>query len=72
MISGAIGMEFMSEEDRGEILVSIELPQRMTLDQTSAVVKEAEKILFNMPEIERIFTNDGASSSGILNPKFKQ
>ena len=64
IISGAIGIEFMSEEDRGEISVSIELPQRMTLNQTSEVAKNAEKILFNIPEIERIFTNDGASSSG--------
>lgn len=63
---GFIGSEFVAQSDRGEFAVTIELPSGSTIENTNFVTQEVERILFAMPEIDKVFTNVGASNEGFL------
>jgi HAE1 family hydrophobic/amphiphilic exporter-1 len=63
---GFIGSEFVAQSDRGEFAVTIELPPGSNIENTNFVTQEVERILFAMPEIDKIFTNVGASNEGFL------
>ena len=62
LLFGFIGSEFYTQIDRGEISVQLELPERVTLEETNFVSQKIENILFQMPEVEKVFVNVGASS----------
>ena len=59
---GFIGSEIVTQIDRGEISVQVEMPERVTLDETNSISQQIEEILFQMPEVEKVFVNVGASS----------
>jgi HAE1 family hydrophobic/amphiphilic exporter-1 len=59
-----IGSEFIPSGDMGELTVEIELPSRAKIEQTDLVAKRAEKILWEIPEVEKIFTSVGSSDNG--------
>ena len=63
---GLIGNEFMPQTDRGEFGVTVELMPGSSVEQTNQVALQIEKILAQMPEIEKIFTGVGAQESGSL------
>jgi len=63
---GFIGTEFMSQTDRGEFTVTMELPSGSTLDNTNYVTLEAERIVFSFPEVDKVFTNVGVSTEGFV------
>jgi HAE1 family hydrophobic/amphiphilic exporter-1 len=63
---GFIGAEFMTQTDRGEFTVTLELPPGATLDNTNLVTQEAEHIIGEMPEVSRMFVNVGVSSEGLI------
>lgn len=63
---GAIGSEFVSASDRGELSVVMELPQGTPLEETNRVAERIEQQLSEMPEVEKVFTTVGASSEGFL------
>ncbi|HBE79763.1 MAG TPA: acriflavin resistance protein [Firmicutes bacterium] len=60
---GFIGTEFMATADKGELTVQIELAPKATLEQTDQITKKVETILWKVPEVEKMFTSVGTSSS---------
>src|SRR3989339_518731 len=54
---GFIGAEFMTQTDRGEFAVTIELAPGATIEQTNRVSQQIEKIIGEMPEVQRIYAN---------------
>jgi HAE1 family hydrophobic/amphiphilic exporter-1 len=56
---GLIGTEFMSETDRGEFAVNIDLPPGTTVARTDRSVRELEKIVASVPEVELYLTTVG-------------
>jgi len=58
-----IGSEFMPNGDRGEFTIQLEGEPQNTLHQTNILTEKVEKILFSKPEMEKVFTNVGFSSS---------
>lgn len=63
---GFIGTEFMTPVDRGEFTVTLELPSGSTLEHTNYVTQEAERIVGEMPEVRKVFTNVGVSTEGFI------
>lgn len=61
---GFIGSEFISSSDKGELSVSITLPPGTPFQETNRIVREIEKQYAAMPEIKKLFTSVGTSSSG--------
>lgn len=61
---GFIGSEFISSSDKGELSVSITLPPGTPFDETNRIVREIEKKYAAMPEVRKLFTSVGSSSSG--------
>lgn len=63
---GFIGGEFVAQSDRGEFAVTIELRPGATLEETNRVSQRIEQLLLQMPEIDRLFVNVGASNEGLI------
>ncbi len=63
---GFIGAEFMTQADRGEFAVTLELAPGTTIEQTNRISQQVEKMMGKMPEIERMYSNVGASSEGLI------
>jgi hydrophobe/amphiphile efflux-1 (HAE1) family protein len=61
---GFIGSEFISSSDKGELSVSITLPPGTPFEETNRIVREIEKKYAAMPEVRKLFTSVGSSSSG--------
>jgi HAE1 family hydrophobic/amphiphilic exporter-1 len=55
---------FVPEEDAGYFLTVVQAPPGASLEYTSNVVREAEKILLATPEVESVFSLLGFSFSG--------
>ncbi|UZD23362.1 efflux RND transporter permease subunit [Algoriphagus halophytocola] len=62
VIKGFIGSEFVSEGDRGEFLLRLELPKDATLEQTNFKTREVEDYLRTLPEVTEVFTTVGVTS----------
>lgn len=63
---GFIGAEFMTQTDRGEFAVTLELAPGSTIEQTNLTSQKVEKMIGSMPEVERMYTNIGVSSEGLI------
>ena len=63
---GLIGNEFMPQTDRGEFGVSVEFMPGNSVVQTNQAALQIEKMLSQMPEIQKVFTGVGAQESGSL------
>jgi len=63
---GFIGAEFMTQVDRGEFAVAIETAPGSTIEQTNKITQRIEKMIGDMPEVERMYTNVGASNEGLI------
>jgi hydrophobic/amphiphilic exporter-1 (mainly G- bacteria), HAE1 family len=62
LATGLVGSEFMVKIDRGEFNISLELPERTSLEQNDGIVQGIEKDLRARPEVDRIYTKVGYSS----------
>lgn len=60
---GAIGTEFMTEADRGEFAVNLEMPIGTALDLTDNATRQVESLLAGMPEVTRYLATVGKSQS---------
>jgi len=60
-----IGTEFMPNGDRGEFTIQLEGEPQNTLHQSNMLVEKVEKLLFTKPEVKKVFSNIGYSSSGM-------
>jgi hydrophobic/amphiphilic exporter-1 (mainly G- bacteria), HAE1 family len=63
---GFIGNEFITQSDRGEFAVTLELPPGSTVENTNFVTQRVERMLAGIPEVAKVFTNVGVSSEGLL------
>jgi HAE1 family hydrophobic/amphiphilic exporter-1 len=63
---GFIGGEFITQSDRGEFTVTLELDPGSTLENTNYVTRRAENIIGQMPEVKKMFVNVGASAEGLF------
>ncbi|MDZ7266252.1 MAG: efflux RND transporter permease subunit [candidate division KSB1 bacterium] len=60
---GAIGTEFISEADRGEFAINLEMPIGTALDLTDQATRRVESLLAGMPEVTRYLATVGKSQS---------
>jgi HAE1 family hydrophobic/amphiphilic exporter-1 len=58
-----IGSEFMPNSDRGEFTVSLEGEPQNTLYQSNILVEKVENLLLSKPEVQKVYSNVGYSSS---------
>ncbi|GAA5025356.1 multidrug ABC transporter [Marivirga lumbricoides] len=63
--AGFIGSEFVSQGDRGEFIIRVELPKDATLEQTNFKTREVEEYLSSLPEVREIFTTVGRTSGSL-------
>ena len=55
---------FVPEEDAGYFIAIVQAPPGASLEYTTNVTKEAEKILLALPEVESVFSIVGFSFTG--------
>ncbi len=60
---GAIGTEFMTDSDRGEFAVNLDMPLGTTIEKTDQAIKEVERIVAGMPEVKRYLATIGKQQS---------
>ena len=58
-----IGTEFMPSADKGEFVVQLEGDSQNTLLQTNQLTEKVEKLLYAHPEVQKVFSSIGYSSS---------
>jgi HAE1 family hydrophobic/amphiphilic exporter-1 len=63
---GFIGSEFMTQVDRGEFTVTMELPAGATLEYTNLVTRELENFVRELPEVRTTFVNVGVATEGLI------
>lgn len=63
---GFIGAEFMTQTDRGEFAVTLELSPGTAIEKTNIISQQVEKMIGKMPEVERMYSNVGVSSEGLV------
>ena len=61
---GYIGGEFIPKGDRGQFILSIELPKDASIETTNQATMKAEAFLAQQPEITSLTTTVGQSSDG--------
>lgn len=60
--NGFIGSEFVSQGDTGEYVITLELPQNATLEQTNQATQRAEEFLFKDPDVTHVFSSVGTTT----------
>jgi hydrophobic/amphiphilic exporter-1 (mainly G- bacteria), HAE1 family len=65
VVFGFIGSEFIPESDRGEFMIKLETDPRNTLYKTNLVNQKVEELLFSKPEVIKVFSNVGYSSTAM-------
>ncbi len=55
---------FVPEEDQGEVFITVQLPPGATMDRTSAVIRQVEKIVVGDADVANAFTVGGFSFLG--------
>ncbi len=63
---GLIGFEFMTEVDRGEFALNLELKPGTSIEETNKLSQQVETMLGKIPEVERLYSNVGASNEGLI------
>ncbi len=61
--TGFIGSEFITMGDRGEVIITMELPKNATIEQTNQATLKAEQYIRGLPEVTSVFTSVGSSTS---------
>lgn len=61
--TGLIGTAFMNDGDQGEFIVKLEGEPQNTVYQTTQLTQKVENILLQKPEVVKVFSNIGYSSS---------
>lgn len=62
--TGLIGTAFMNNSDQGEFIVKLEGEPQNTVYQTTQLTQKVENFLIQKPEVVKVFSNIGYSSSG--------
>ena len=61
---GFIGGEFITQGDRGEFVIRIELPKNASVEKTNLTTRTAETLISKLPEVVSTFTTVGQTSQG--------
>lgn len=64
--AGFIGSAFITQGDRGELNIALEMAPETPLYQTNQAVLKAEKIVMARPEVTKVFANVGTQSGNAL------
>jgi HAE1 family hydrophobic/amphiphilic exporter-1 len=64
--AGFIGTAFISQSDRGELNIALEMSPETPLYQTNQMTLKAEQIVLSHPEVTKVFTNVGTQSGNAL------
>jgi hydrophobic/amphiphilic exporter-1 (mainly G- bacteria), HAE1 family len=64
--AGFIGSEFVTQSDRGEFAVILEMPSGSSVDNTNLVTQKVERYIENISDVKNVFTTVGASSEGLI------
>lgn len=64
--AGFIGSAFITQSDRGELNIALEMSPETPLYQTNQMVLRAEKIVMARPEVTKVFSNVGTQSGNAL------
>jgi hydrophobic/amphiphilic exporter-1 (mainly G- bacteria), HAE1 family len=59
LVTGLVGSEMITEIDRGEFTVGLEMPERTTLEDNDRIARIVEKELRSRSEVDRIYTKVG-------------
>jgi HAE1 family hydrophobic/amphiphilic exporter-1 len=62
---GLVGSEFIKASDRGEFIVTVETAPGSTLEHTSHIALQIERMIGDMPEVQRIMSNVGLGAQNI-------
>ena len=62
---GLIGTAFSNDGDRGEFVVKLEGEPQNTLYQTTALTQRVEDLILSKPEVVKVFSNVGFSSTSL-------
>jgi hydrophobic/amphiphilic exporter-1 (mainly G- bacteria), HAE1 family len=63
---GFVGTEFINNGDRGEFVIKLEGEPQNSLYQSNLIVQRVEEILSQHPEITKVYSNIGYSSSSMM------
>jgi multidrug efflux pump subunit AcrB len=58
---------FLPEEDQGAFFISVQLPDGASVSRTSEAVREIERVLRSMPQVQNVFAIVGYSIIDALN-----
>ncbi len=61
---GLLGFDFMPASDEGTFSIQLKLPPGYNLEQTDKTMKRAEKLIRDLPDVEKFYTTVGKMSSG--------
>lgn len=62
---GFIGAAFIPKADQSDLILNIELEPTATIYKTNMLVQQAEKILLEQPEVEKVFSSIGFVSGSV-------
>ncbi|PXY42879.1 acriflavin resistance protein [Flavobacterium cheongpyeongense] len=63
--TGFIGAAFIPKADQSDLILNMELEPTATVYKTNLLVQQAEKILLNQPEVEKVFSSIGFVSGSV-------
>lgn len=63
---GFIGSEFMTQIDKGQFAVTVEMAPGTKLEETNLISQKVERFIHKLPEVQKTYVNVGASSDGML------
>ena len=61
--AGFIGFAFMPDTDQGEFIITLDMNPQVTVYQNNQITMQAEKIIRDIPEVERVYTTIGKGGS---------
>jgi HAE1 family hydrophobic/amphiphilic exporter-1 len=61
---GFIGSEYMPQADQAEVAIDIQLPTGSKVEQTNSRLEMVERLVSQMPGVEKLFAAAGDASSG--------
>jgi HAE1 family hydrophobic/amphiphilic exporter-1 len=64
---GLIGVNLMPDSDKGEITIVLDMNPQVTIRQNNLITMQAEQIIRQYPEVERVYTNIGLAGRSSKN-----
>ncbi len=63
--TGFIGAAFIPKTDQSDLIINMELEPTATIYKTNMLVQQAEKIILEQPEVEKVFSSVGFVSGNV-------